>query len=75
MDNGLNGIDPIFWRRKAAEFEARDADSLPILKGAQIPSRRKVVLVNHAAKPIATLDSSTAPIGMSCTPRVRWRQS
>ena len=45
------------------------------VKGAQIPSRRKVVLVNHAAKPIATLDSSTAPIGMSCTPRVRWRQS
>jgi len=35
------------------------------VKGAQIPSRRKVVLVNHAAKPIATLDSSTAPIGMS----------
>jgi hypothetical protein len=35
------------------------------LKGAQIPSRRKVVLVNHAAKSIATLDSSTAPIGMS----------
>jgi hypothetical protein len=45
------------------------------VKGAQIPSRRKAVLVNHAAKSIATLDSSTAPIGMSCTARVRWRQS
>jgi hypothetical protein len=31
--------------------------------------------VNHPAKSIATLDSSTAPIGMSCTPRVRWRKS
>ena len=45
------------------------------LKGAQIPSRREAVLVNHPAKSIATLDSSTTPIGMSCTPRVRWRQS
>ena len=31
--------------------------------------------MNHPAKSIAALDSSTAPIGMSCTPRVRWRQS
>jgi hypothetical protein len=46
------------------------------LKGAQIPSRRETVLVNHPAESIATLDSRTAPIGMSCcTPRVRWRQS
>lgn len=45
------------------------------VKGAQIPSRRETVLVNHPATSIATLDSSTAPIGMPCTPRVRWRQS
>jgi hypothetical protein len=45
------------------------------VKGAQILSRREIVLVNHPAESIATLDSSTAPIEMACTPRVRWRQS
>jgi hypothetical protein len=40
-----------------------------------MPSRRETVLVNHPAKSIATLDVSTAPVGMSYTPRVRWRQS
>ena len=45
------------------------------MKGAQIPSRRETVLVNHPAKSIATLDSSTAPIGMPSTARVLWRQS
>ena len=40
----------------------------------RIPSRRETVLANHPAKS-ATLDLSTAPIGMSCTSRVLWLQS
>ena len=71
----------ITWVKQQLEklHEERLAMPAPNLAGtvkdAEIPSRRKAVLVNHAAKSIATLDSSTAPIGMSCTPRVRWRQS
>ena len=34
------------------------------VKGAQIPSRRETVLVNHSAKSIATQDSNAGPVRM-----------